>query len=121
MDKNPYTTLINHMRNQGAHYNPPSIEIGKVSSEDPLVVQVGDLPLAKKNLYMADYLLNGYRRKISIPLVSAIGNTSNGSISSIGIANGELDCLEGLKKDDLVALIQINATKYLILCKVVEA
>lgn len=54
--KDPYSELIKKMRNQGTHYNPPSIELGKVISVTPLTISVSDLQLTKDNLLVADYL-----------------------------------------------------------------
>lgn len=119
---NPYSEIINQMRNQGAYYNPSGIEIGVVTNEDPIAVQLGDLPLNKDNLLIADYLKKGYSRQINIPSTSASGSTSDGSISSIAIPQGNLNLLDnGFKKGDNVALVRAEATKYLILCKVVAA
>jgi hypothetical protein len=119
---NPYSEIINQMRNQGAYYNPSGIEIGIVTNEDPLTVQLGDLPLNKDNLLIADYLKKGYSRQINIPSASASGSTSDGSISSIAIPQGNLNLLDnGFKKSDNVALVRVDTTKYLILCKVVAA
>ncbi|AZV57921.1 DUF2577 domain-containing protein [Clostridium sp. AWRP] len=120
--KNPYSEIINLMRDQGSQYNPSSIELGIVSSTDPIVVQLGDLPLDKDNLYIADYLKQGYSRQISIPSTDASGSTSNGSISSIGLPKANLNFSDsGLKEGDIVALIKVSTTRYLILLKVVAA
>lgn len=119
---NPYSEIINQMRNQGAYYNPSGIEIGTVTNEDPLTVQLGDLPLNKDNLWTADYLKKGYSRQINIPSTSTNGSTLDGSISSVAIPHGDLNLLDnGFKKGDNVALARAEATKYLILCKVVAA
>ncbi len=119
--KNPYNDILLKMRKQGAAYNPPSIDIGKIISPDPLTIQIGDMQLAKKDLFVSDFLLGGYKRKISIPSTSATGSTTDGSITSIGIPDAELNFIDGLKKDDMVAcLATSNGQKYIVLCKVVS-
>lgn len=115
-----YTKFIKMMRTQGAAYNPEGIKIATVITEDPLTIDVDDLPLDKDNLLIADYLLENYSRKISIPSTSAAGSTTDGSIESINIPDGNLSFTDGLKKDDMLAVIKISKLKYLILCKVVS-
>ena len=119
--RNPYNEMIKKMRRQGAAYNPPSIDIGKVISPDPLTIQINDMPLSKKDLLVSDFLLANYKRKISIPSTSATGSTTDGSIASIGIPDAELNFIKGLEKDDMVAcLATSDGQKYIVLCKVVS-
>ncbi|APM40540.1 DUF2577 domain-containing protein [Clostridium kluyveri] len=119
--KNPYNDILLKMRSQGAAYNPPSIDIGKVISSDPLTIQINDTPLTKKNLLVSDFLLANYKRRIKIPSTSATGSTTDGSITSIGIPDAELNFIEGLKKDDMVACLATpDGQKYIVLCKVVS-
>lgn len=46
------------MKKQGSKVNPPSIQIGRVVSPAPLVIQIGDLPIDADNILIADYLLS---------------------------------------------------------------
>lgn len=119
--RNPYNDIILKMRIQGAAYNPPSIDIGKVISSDPLTIQINDTPLTKKSLLVSDFLLANYKRKMNIPSTSATGSTTDGSITSIGIPNAELNFTDGLKAGDMVAcLATSDGQKYIVLCKVVS-
>lgn len=119
--KDPYVSIIGTVRQEGSKFNPPSIDIGVVISPNPLIIAIPGLQLNKDNLLVADYLLQGYKRNITIPRTGATGSTSNGSISSIGITNGELDFTDTLKKDDKVAcLATSNGQTYIVLCRVVR-
>jgi hypothetical protein len=117
----PYNEGIKLMRKHGSYNNPPSVEIGKVTGTNPLNVKIGDLPLTKDNLLVADYLLANYSRQINIPNTSATGSTTDGNISSISISNGTINFIDTLKENDLVALVKItNSATYIILCRVVK-
>jgi hypothetical protein len=104
MADSSYTKILKMMRSQGAKYNPPGIKIGTVITADPLTIQLGDLPLYKNNLFVADYLLSGYKRQINIPSIDST----------------EISFTDGLKENDQLAVIKIQEKKYLILCKVEE-
>jgi hypothetical protein len=52
--KNPYSELLNLMREQGAKYNPPTIQLGRVISATPLKIIIGDLQLDKSDIYIND-------------------------------------------------------------------
>ncbi|KLU66762.1 hypothetical protein DEAC_c14300 [Desulfosporosinus acididurans] len=140
--KNPYSKLINHMREQGAKYNTPYVQIGIVVSEDPLTVKLGDLQISKDNLLVADYLLPDYKRKYSAsgnlqfsengslgPTDSAsVGDHGSHSHTLTGInidtdhkQSGDLTLTDGLKKDDTVALIPtLDEQTYIILARLVS-
>lgn len=67
MKDNPYSKMIEIMKNKGASFNPPSIQIGEVIEPPPnLVVKVNDLQIDKDNILIADYLLEEHQRKITI-------------------------------------------------------
>lgn len=64
---NPYSTIVEIMRAQGAASNPPSIQIGVVIEPPPnLIIKVNDLQIDKDNLLIADYLLTEHKRRIVI-------------------------------------------------------
>ncbi|MBV7275454.1 DUF2577 domain-containing protein [Clostridiaceae bacterium UIB06] len=116
-----YSKLINIIKQHGAAYNPPSIDIGVVISNSPLTIKIGDLQLTKNNLLIADFLLPNYKRKMSIPQVSASGSTSNGQITSVAIPDGELSLTDGLKENDIVACLATeDRQRYIVLCRVVK-
>ncbi|SKA99321.1 Protein of unknown function [Caloramator quimbayensis] len=52
--KNPYSELLQVMREQGAKYNPPTIEIGQIISATPLKIKINDLQLDKSDIYIND-------------------------------------------------------------------
>ncbi len=66
MNRDPYGEMVIMMKNYGAAYNPPTIQIGEVSSEDPLVIKIGDLEIDKNNLLVADYLLAEHSRTVML-------------------------------------------------------
>ena len=118
---NPYSKLINHMREQGAKLNTPYVQIGIVVSADPLTIKLGDLQIGKENLLVADDLLPNYTRKITIPTTPATGGTTTGSITSIGIPEADLTLTDGLKADDIVALIPtLDGQIYIVLARLVS-
>lgn len=103
----PYVKMLNLMKKKGAESNPPSICIAKVISAPPeIIVQTNDLQLYKDDLYMADYLLTGYSRDVSInPNCSGSKITTNDTIK-VG--------------DELAVLPTGDNQTWIILCKVVN-
>ncbi|WP_407308535.1 DUF2577 domain-containing protein [Desulfosporosinus sp. SB140] len=119
--RNPYSALLNHMRTQGSKNNTPYVQIGLVVSLNPLTLKLGDLQIGKENLLAADYVLPNYERKINIPTTPASGSTTEGSVTSVGVPDGEIKFTDGLRVDDLVALIPtLDEQTYIILAKVVS-
>jgi len=55
--KNPYSKLINHMREQGGKNNTPYVQLGTVVVQDPLTIKFGDLQIGKDNLFVSQHLL----------------------------------------------------------------
>ncbi len=53
---NPYIEILKHMQDQGAKYNPPSIQLGEMINSN--TCKIGDLQIDKDNLLIADDLLN---------------------------------------------------------------
>ncbi|MGB9813537.1 MAG: DUF2577 domain-containing protein [Thermovenabulum sp.] len=132
MKKNPYSTLIKIMREQGAKYNPPSIQIGQVISPPPnIVIKIGDLQVDKDNILIADYLLPTYQRQISIPMTSGAGimsseivgdhGTHTHTIYQLEISQGKIQTQDTLKSGDLVAVMPTEDRQtYIVLAKVVS-
>ncbi|WBW96045.1 DUF2577 domain-containing protein [Oceanirhabdus sp. W0125-5] len=73
MLKDPYGEMVIMMKRFGAAYNPPTIQIGEVSSEDPLVIKIGDLEIDKNNLLVADYLLAEHSRTVKLDVLQCEG------------------------------------------------
>lgn len=67
MKENPYSKIIEIIKDKGASKNPPSIQIAEVISPPPnLIIKIGDLQIDKDNILIADYLLKEHKRKITI-------------------------------------------------------
>jgi hypothetical protein len=141
--KNPYSSLIEHMRTQGGKNNTPYVQIGVIVSADPLTVQLGDLQIGKDNLLVADYLLPDYTRKYELrgdiqfnengsfgaTDSATVGDHGSHSHSLTGIdidtddttQSGDLTFKDGLKIDDIVALIPtLDEQTYIVLARVVS-
>lgn len=102
--KNPYSELVKIMQEQGAKFNPPTIEIGEVISPNPLKIRLGDLQIDKDNILINDFLLQGYQRQFKVN----------------GITN-EYEAIDTLKKGDLLAILPTEDRQtYIVLCKVVS-
>ena len=119
---NPFSDLVAIMRDQGSAYNPTSIQLAEVINPPPnLIIKFGDLEIDKDFILIADYLLDSYKRQITIPSTSASGTAGDHSISSISIPNGEIDFKDTLKKGDLLAVMPTqDKQKYIIIAKVVS-
>lgn len=105
-----FAEMLGMMREQGSKDNPDTLQLGVMQSANS--VKVGDLVLDAEDLYIADYLVAGYTRKLKTPYVSGI--TTNETQSQITFTSG-------LKKGDLVAVQQLqNTNMYVIIAKVVE-
>lgn len=76
MQENPYDGLLGMMQSEGAKFNPPSICIGEVVTPSPLSIKVNDLILDSEDIFVADFLLDGYTRDFYV--------VSNGTISNSG-------------------------------------
>lgn len=108
-----YAKMLNMMRKQGAKDNPVTIQLGIMQSADS--VKVDDLTLYAEDLYIADYLLAGYKRSLSIPYVSSVSTDAQTT------KQDNLTYTDGLKKGDLVAVQKLNNNMYVILARVVQA
>ncbi|MDR3595095.1 DUF2577 domain-containing protein [Clostridium sp.] len=103
----PYAKIIHSMRRQGAKNNPPGIYIGTITSPPPnLVIQVDDMPLYKDDILIADYLLSGYSRQVTI---------TGGEGTAIEATNSDLN--EG---DTVVLMPTIDMQTWILLCKAVS-
>lgn len=102
----PYVKMLNLMKTKGAESNPPSISIGKVISPPPeIIVQTRDLQLYKDDLYIADSLLTGYSRQVSITNCTGTAVTTTDTIKA---------------GDELAILPTVDNQTWIILCKVVK-
>ena len=118
--KNPYSEMVKIMQDQGAKYNPFSVQLASVIAASPLTIRAGDLQLTRDNLLVADSLLSNYSRQINLPSTTASGSTSDGIISSIKIPSGTLNFLDGLNEGDTLAVVQVDDSTFVILARVVS-
>ena len=129
-----FAEMLNMMREQGRKDNPTTLQLGVMQSANS--VKIDDLVLNAEDLYIADYLVSGYTRKIKVPYVSGVtvdttqesgfaSANSSGSYSDPDTrtsTQSQITFTDGLKKGDLVAVQKLqNTNKYVILVKVVEA
>lgn len=125
-----YAELIEMMRAQGRKDNPITLQLGVMQSENS--VKIDDLLLKAEDLYIADYLIAGYTRKIKVPYVSGVSvdTTQSNPFSSkdnpdpdtMYWTEKQITYIDGLKKGDLVAVQKLNDTnKFVILARVKEA
>lgn len=114
---NPYSGLINLMREQGSKYNPPGLILGEVKSPPPQInIKVGDIQLDKDNLYIADYLLPNYKRDYILEGTLTLNDTS--TYTTTGTTTETTN--DTLKIGDLVVLQKVeNTNKFILFCKVV--
>lgn len=100
------TDMVNLMRDQGALNNPKGIQFGVMVS--PTACKVGNLPLTEQDLYYIDGLLQ--------PKASVVA----GHCPADGELADKSKYIPALAAGDMVALIQMSETRYLILGKVVS-
>ena len=129
-----FAEMLGMMREQGRKDNPTTLQLGVMQSANS--VKIDDLVLNAEDLYIADYLVADYTRKIKVPYVSGVtvdttqesgfaSANSNGTYSDPDTQTStqtKITFTDGLKKGDLVAVQKLHDTnKYVILAKVVEA
>lgn len=132
MQGNPYTTIIEIMREQGAAKNPPAIMLAKVLSSAPnLTIKVGDLQIGKENLLVADHLLSAYTRAFSIEASQVTCSTSNTevgdhgshkhSITSMEVLQGSIKTIDTINMGDILAVMPTyDEQTFIILARVVS-
>ncbi|MBQ9699294.1 MAG: DUF2577 domain-containing protein [Lachnospiraceae bacterium] len=129
-----FAEMLGMMREQGRKDNPTTLQLGVMQSANS--VKIDDLVLNAEDLYIADYLVAGYTRKIKVPYVSGVtvdttqesgfvSANSSGKYSDPDTrtsTQSQITFTDGLKKGDLVAVHKLqNTNKFVILAKVVEA
>lgn len=122
--------MLEIMRSQGAKDNPVTLQLGVMQSSNS--VKIDDLILNAEDLYIADYLVAGYTRKIKVPYVSGVSVDTTQSNPFASKDNPDPDTrvwkesqityTDGLKKGDLVAVQKLDGNNmYVILARVVSA
>lgn len=100
---NPFSELINVLREEGSFYNEPSFYFAKVTSELPnLKVMLNDMELGKNNLLIDKTLLDRHNYSISC---------AEGSITH--------NLKDKLSVGDKVVMLRDN-NKFIIISKVVS-
>ena len=100
---NPFSELINVLREEGSFYNEPSFYFAKITSELPnLKVMLNDMELDKHNLLIDKSLLDRHNYSV---------NCSNGSITH--------NLKDKLSVGDKVVMLRDN-NKFIIISKVVS-
>lgn len=100
---NPFSELINVLREEGSFYNEPSFYFAKVTSELPnLKVMLNDMELNKNNLLIDKSLLDRHNYSVSC---------SNGSLTH--------NLKDKLSVGDKVVMLRDN-NKFIIISKVVS-
>ena len=112
-----FAEMLGMMREQGRKDNPTTIQLGVMQSANS--VKIDDLVLNAEDLYIADYLKQGYTFPLVTPYVSSVTFWEHdGSYTTENTAIKA----SGLKKGDLVTVQKLhNTNRYVILAKVVDA
>lgn len=129
-----FAEMLKMMREQGRKDNPTTLQLGVMQSANS--VKIDDLVLMAEDLYIANYLVAGYTRKIKVPYVTGVtvdttqesgfasvnGSGSYSDPDTVVSIQSQITYIDGLKKGDLVAVQKLhNTNKFVILAKVVEA
>ena len=112
-----FAEMLEMMRAQGRKDNPVTLLLGVMQSNNS--VKINDLVLNAEDLYIADYLVADYTRKIEVPYISDVSYAN----SDVRVNKQDhITLMSAFKKGDLVAVQRLhNTNKYVILAKVVEA
>ena len=108
--ENPYESILNTMREQGALNNPPTLQIGVVKSINPLQIAYGDLPLNPDNLKISRSLKE---RIEDVEITTDIVNEHSHSINSVKHKFQ-------LNINDTVLLYEIVKNKLYVIIEVIE-
>lgn len=135
------------MQDHGGKFNPPSIDIAKVvyveETNNKLIdlkIEVNGMPVAKKNIYISDFLLKEHMREIRTDGMTDVGkkNVMNGTVSlendgghnasshmhsmkTFTVNHTKAYTRDTLKVDDLVAVMAVQDRQtYIILSRVVK-
>ena len=63
---NPFYDLLEIVQKRSESTSRDSFFIGKVTSENPLIIEAGGIPLSRGDFLISDHLLEGYERKIEL-------------------------------------------------------
>ena len=109
---NVFDEFINEMKDLGLSQLPEGLGLGEVISDSPLQIKKNELILEEENLYLADYLKPGYKRKMNY--------TWRDKDGASGKQIETMTYLDGLKTGDKVVLTPVmSGQKYVVLARVV--
>lgn len=107
MKDNPYSKILEVTESEPDKNN---VMIGEVISASPLVVQIGDLPIYREDMLIADYLLSGYSR-----------NYSTDRLIPNGSSSGNIRYTDTINSGDKLAVLQTGDKQlYIIIARVKE-
>lgn len=124
MKDNPYSKMLNIINQRGT--NEPHLRIAKVVTARPLVIQMDDLQVDEANIYIADYLLKGHERKVSMDgeniNVKFTSHLESHTINNpFTLSAKHIRTEDELEPGDLVAVYPINTGQtFIILARVVR-
>ncbi|MCK9326680.1 MAG: DUF2577 domain-containing protein [Bacteroidales bacterium] len=132
--QDPYSELLSKMRKQGESVNPPGIRLAEVVSPPPnIAIRIGEMPIDKDNILIADYLLPGYTREteqksagtiithIPVPEEEPPTDYSEYTAMESLTHEGTVKFTDTLKAGDIVAAMPTeDGQTYIILTKVVS-
>lgn len=99
----PFTEMVNMMREQGTANNTAEIKLAVMSG--PKTCSINDMPLMAEDLYIPDRLLSPMCTKVAVESGSSRDTSSYNS---------------PLQAGDIVAICQLSETAYVILDRVVR-
>ena len=112
MKENPYSKLleITKGKKKGIDRTTDNVRIGEVISTSPLTITIGELPIDKDNILVADYLLSDYSRDY----------TTNRHIPN-GSDSGTMVFTDSVNVGDRLAILQTaDKQLYIIIARVRE-
>lgn len=114
MNKNPFSELVEVMREEGSVKNPPTFSIGTVTSESPLKIKTNDLELDQENNILINYNLLDHTQELTEENLLHVH-----SGETITYQNN-MTVKQTLKVGDKVIIFETNdGQTYIIMCKVV--
>lgn len=136
MHENPFATILGVVKGVSENSNSPSIQIGKIIQAPPEIkVSYNGIILDKKDVWISEYLLIGYKREAKGHIISETQPRSGGggdaefASHTHAIDNDYTDTIiytDTLKAGDFVAVMPMmssedgSAQQYIILDKIVH-
>lgn len=147
MNKNPYSEILEIMKNQGTYYNPPIPALGVVISPRPnLRIKYNEITVEQSQIWISDRLKAGYTRKYNLDgILDSIHIDVSDSEESIELgptsphphahtiimvegsgdyeAHGSITWTDELKENDVVLMQQIGTVEkaeFIIICRLVR-